>query len=79
MPSRCHQASSARIAGRLRGPGGEAATLRKRYGSVHFTVGVSVGKEWLVSQSKAQSVALVTLPDDGPTGGFFRDRKPLPW
>ena len=20
-----------------------------------------------------------TLPDDGPTGGFFRDRKPVPW
>jgi NAD(P)-dependent dehydrogenase (short-subunit alcohol dehydrogenase family) len=20
-----------------------------------------------------------TLPDDGPTGGFFRDRAPLPW
>jgi NAD(P)-dependent dehydrogenase (short-subunit alcohol dehydrogenase family) len=22
---------------------------------------------------------LATLPDDGPTGGFFQDRKPLPW
>jgi NAD(P)-dependent dehydrogenase (short-subunit alcohol dehydrogenase family) len=20
-----------------------------------------------------------TLPDDGPTGGFFRDRRPMPW
>ena len=20
-----------------------------------------------------------TLPDDGPSGGFFRDGKPLPW
>lgn len=20
-----------------------------------------------------------TLPDDGPTGGFFRDGQPLPW
>ena len=20
-----------------------------------------------------------TLPDDGPTGGFFQDGKPLPW
>lgn len=20
-----------------------------------------------------------TLPDNGPTGGFFRDGKPLPW
>jgi NAD(P)-dependent dehydrogenase (short-subunit alcohol dehydrogenase family) len=22
---------------------------------------------------------LATLPDDGPTGGFFRDREPIPW
>lgn len=22
---------------------------------------------------------LATLPDDGPNGGFFRDRKPIPW
>lgn len=24
-------------------------------------------------------VWLATLPDDGPTSGFFRDRKPIPW
>ncbi len=24
-------------------------------------------------------VWLATLPDDGPTGGFFHDRKPIPW
>jgi NAD(P)-dependent dehydrogenase (short-subunit alcohol dehydrogenase family) len=24
-------------------------------------------------------VWLATLPDDGPTGGFFRERRPLPW
>lgn len=24
-------------------------------------------------------VWLATLPDDGPTGGFFQDRRPLPW
>ncbi|MFN8130938.1 MAG: SDR family oxidoreductase [Solirubrobacteraceae bacterium] len=24
-------------------------------------------------------VWLATLPDDGPTGGFFRDREPIPW
>lgn len=24
-------------------------------------------------------VWLATLPDDGPTGGFFRDRRPIPW
>ena len=22
---------------------------------------------------------LATLPDDGPSGGFYRDRKPIPW
>jgi NAD(P)-dependent dehydrogenase (short-subunit alcohol dehydrogenase family) len=25
------------------------------------------------------AVWLATLPDDGPTGGFFRDRKAIPW
>lgn len=25
------------------------------------------------------AVWLATLADDGPTGGFFRDRKPIPW
>ncbi len=25
------------------------------------------------------AVWLATLPDDGPSGGFFRDRKPIPW
>jgi NAD(P)-dependent dehydrogenase (short-subunit alcohol dehydrogenase family) len=25
------------------------------------------------------AVWLATLPDDGPTGGFFRDRQPVPW
>jgi hypothetical protein len=24
-------------------------------------------------------VWLATLPNDGPNGGFFRDRKPIPW
>jgi NAD(P)-dependent dehydrogenase (short-subunit alcohol dehydrogenase family) len=25
------------------------------------------------------AIWLATLPDDGPTGGFFRNRKPIPW
>ncbi len=25
------------------------------------------------------AVWLATHPDGGPTGGFFRDRKPIPW
>jgi NAD(P)-dependent dehydrogenase (short-subunit alcohol dehydrogenase family) len=31
------------------------------------------------SVSAATVVWAATLPDDGPTGGFFRDRLPLPW
>jgi NAD(P)-dependent dehydrogenase (short-subunit alcohol dehydrogenase family) len=32
-----------------------------------------------VSEGAASIVWAVTLPDDGPTGGFFRDGHPLPW
>ena len=32
-----------------------------------------------LSEGGATSVRLATLPDDGPSGGFFRDREPIPW
>jgi len=32
-----------------------------------------------VEQGADTAVWLATLPDDGPTGGFFRDRKPIAW
>jgi NAD(P)-dependent dehydrogenase (short-subunit alcohol dehydrogenase family) len=32
-----------------------------------------------VEQGADTPVWLATLPDDGPTGGFFRDRQPIPW
>jgi len=32
-----------------------------------------------VEQGADTAVWLATLPDDGPSGGFFRDRLPLPW
>jgi NAD(P)-dependent dehydrogenase (short-subunit alcohol dehydrogenase family) len=32
-----------------------------------------------VEQGADTAVWLATLPDDGPTGGFFRDRQPIPW
>jgi NAD(P)-dependent dehydrogenase (short-subunit alcohol dehydrogenase family) len=32
-----------------------------------------------VEQGADTAVWLATLPDDGPTSGFFRDRKPIPW
>lgn len=30
-------------------------------------------------QGADTAIWLATLPDDGPSGGFFRDRKPIPW
>jgi len=32
-----------------------------------------------VTEGAASVVWAATLPDDGPTGGFFRDGEPLPW
>jgi len=32
-----------------------------------------------VEEGADTAVWLATLPGDGPTGGFFRDRKPIPW
>jgi NAD(P)-dependent dehydrogenase (short-subunit alcohol dehydrogenase family) len=32
-----------------------------------------------VEQGADSAVWLATLPDDGPNGGFFRDRKPIAW
>ena len=32
-----------------------------------------------VEEGADTAVWLATLPDDGPTGGFFRDRRPIPW
>jgi NAD(P)-dependent dehydrogenase (short-subunit alcohol dehydrogenase family) len=32
-----------------------------------------------VQEGADTAVWLATLPDDGPSGGFFRDRAPIPW
>lgn len=32
-----------------------------------------------VEEGADTPVWLATLPDDGPTGGFFRNRRPIPW
>jgi len=32
-----------------------------------------------VEDSADTGIWLATLPDDGPTGGFFKDREPIPW
>lgn len=31
------------------------------------------------AQGALTPVWLATLPDDGPTGGFFREKRPIPW
>ncbi|MBW2433889.1 MAG: SDR family oxidoreductase [Deltaproteobacteria bacterium] len=31
------------------------------------------------AQGADTAIWLATLPDDGPTGGFFRERQPIPW
>jgi hypothetical protein len=32
-----------------------------------------------VAEGAASVMWAVLLPDGGPTGGFFRDGRPLPW
>ena len=32
-----------------------------------------------VEEGADTAIWLATLPDDGPTGGYFRNRKPIPW
>jgi NAD(P)-dependent dehydrogenase (short-subunit alcohol dehydrogenase family) len=32
-----------------------------------------------VEEGADTAVWLATLPDDGPSGGFFRERRPIPW
>ncbi|MDY6991824.1 MAG: SDR family oxidoreductase [Pseudomonadota bacterium] len=32
-----------------------------------------------VTEGADTAIWLATLPDGGPSGGFFRDRKPIPW
>jgi NAD(P)-dependent dehydrogenase (short-subunit alcohol dehydrogenase family) len=38
-----------------------------------------VGAPRSVEQGADTAVWLATLPDGGPSGGFFRDREPIPW
>lgn len=37
------------------------------------------GADRSVEEGADTIVWLATLPDDGPSGGFFRDRRPIPW
>ncbi|MCX7893112.1 MAG: SDR family oxidoreductase [Burkholderiales bacterium] len=45
--------------------------VRTDMGGPHATRSVAEGAQ--------TAVWLATLPDDGPSGGFFRDRRPIPW
>lgn len=47
-------------------------------GHVRTTMGGSSAPR-SVEKGADTAVWLASLPDDGPTGGFFRDRKPIPW
>jgi NAD(P)-dependent dehydrogenase (short-subunit alcohol dehydrogenase family) len=45
--------------------------VRTRMGGPHASRGIEEGADTLVWAA--------TLPPGGPTGGFFRDRRPIPW
>ncbi len=47
-------------------------------GWVQTSMGGS-GASRTVERGAETAVWLATLPDSGPTGGFFRDRKTIPW
>jgi NAD(P)-dependent dehydrogenase (short-subunit alcohol dehydrogenase family) len=46
-------------------------------GFVATDMGAPMGAQKSVEDGAAGIVWLATLPDDGPTGGFFRDGKPV--
>jgi hypothetical protein len=46
-------------------------------GFVASDMGAQWGAKKSVEDGAAGIVWLATLPDDGPTGGFFRDGKPV--
>ena len=47
-------------------------------GWVRTDMGGPGARRW-VEEGADTPVWLATLPDGGPSGGFFRDRKPIPW
>jgi NAD(P)-dependent dehydrogenase (short-subunit alcohol dehydrogenase family) len=48
-------------------------------GFVNTDMGGPMGATKSVRDGAAGIVWLATLPDDGPTGGFFRDGEPVAW
>jgi len=50
--------------------------------AVHEALEVNLLGAWRCTQALRGPLSVlwaVELPDDGPTGGFFRDGRPLPW
>jgi hypothetical protein len=74
------------LAGRRRRPrptaarrrGGEAARGRRRPGFTATDLNGFRGVR-TPEQGAAMAIHLATLPDDGPTGGFFDDAGVVPW
>lgn len=56
---------------------GEGILVNSVCPGVTDTAGWGFGRA--VSESAKSVIWAVNLPDDGPTGGFFRDGKELPW
>ena len=63
------------LAGELRGDGVLVNAVCP--GWVATDMGGGAGRP--VEEGAASVVWAALLPDDGPTGGFFRDGRPLPW
>ena len=60
---------------------GHSVVLTARSADVAATAAHEAGAEPLRLDvtDPASVVWAATLPDSGPTGGFFRDGRPLPW
>ncbi len=69
MPSRAGPLRTALVTGANRGIGFEICRQLARRGNAPRSV----------EEGADTALFLATLPDGGPTGGFFRDRKPIPW
>ncbi len=46
---------------------------------VNVSSGWGAFAEGITAQGADTAIWLATLPEDGPTGGFFRNRKPIGW
>ena len=66
-----------RVLSQEEGGGGSSSTRCARAGSA--PTWAARRRPRSVEEGADTAVWLATLPDDGPTGGFFRNREPIPW